>query len=157
MQGLAGLLSQNTTQTALLFANGFNGDAEQLCASQPPAARLVGALSSGDLHAGNAYQISGKQTGSSGLALARLESGIKIGIGYGHGWQPVCSRFRVPRSRGSWLRTLDGRPASEAYAHLFGCPAGDWVVPPLNHLIRLNPLGLDGPREAPLIRSPLRT
>ncbi len=156
VQGLAGLLGQNPTQTALLFADGFNGDAEQLCASLPPAARLVGALSSGDLHAGNAYQISGKQTGSSGLALARLESGIKIGIGYGHGWQPVGSRFRVTRSHGFWLRTLDGRPASEAYAHLFGYPAGDWVVPPLDHLVRLYPLGLEGPGEALLVRSPLR-
>ena len=108
------------------------------------------------MHAGNAYQISGKQTGSSGLALARLESGIKIGIGYGHGWQPVGSHFRVTRSRGFWLRTLDGRPASETYARLFGYPAGDWVVPPLDHLIRLYPLGLDGPGEALLIRSPLR-
>ncbi|MDI6768831.1 MAG: FIST N-terminal domain-containing protein [Anaerolineales bacterium] len=155
-QGLAGLLSQNPNQTALLFADGFNGDAEQLCASLPPAARLVGALSSGDLHAGNAFQISGKQAGSSGLALARLESGIKIGIGYGHGWQPVGSRFRVTRSRGFWLRTLDGRPAVESYAQLFGYPASDWVVPPLNHLIRLYPLGLEGPGEALLIRSPLR-
>ncbi len=155
-QQLTGLLSQNPTQTALLFADGFNVDGKQLCASLPPAARLVGALSCGDLHAGNAFQISGKQTGSSGLALARLESGIKIGIGYGHGWQPVGSRFRVTRSRGFWLRTLDGRPASEAYAHLFGYPAGDWVVPPLDHLVRLYPLGLEGPGEALLIRSPLR-
>lgn len=44
VQGLAGLLSQNPTQTALLFADGFNGDAEQLCASLPPDERLYNAV-----------------------------------------------------------------------------------------------------------------
>lgn len=44
VHGLVGLLSQNPTQTALLFADGFNGDAEQLCASLPPAARLYNAV-----------------------------------------------------------------------------------------------------------------
>ena len=155
-QQLAGLFSQAPGQTALLFADGFNTDGEQLCASLPPAARLIGALSSGDLHLGNACQIGGKQSGSSGVALAQLEGGIKTGVGYGHGWQPVGSHFRVTRSRGFWLRTLDGRPASEAYAHLFGYPASDWSVPPLDNLVRIYPLGLEGAGEGLLVRSPLR-
>ena len=67
-------------------------------------------------------------------------------------------RARVTRSRGSWLRTLDGRPASETYAHLFGYPARDWALPPLNAVPRLYPFGVDVGRGAEdlLLRSPLR-
>jgi hypothetical protein len=78
-----------------------------------------------------------------------------VGIGYDHGWDPVGSQFRVTRSRGFWLRTLDGRPASETYAQLFGYPARDWAFPPLNHLARLYPLGVEQGDDL-LVRSPIR-
>lgn len=155
-QQLAGLLQPNLKHPSLLFADGFNADAEQLCANLPAGVNLVGALSTGDLHAGNAYQIAGTQFGAGGLALARLEGRIRIGIGYGHGWSPVGMLFRVTRSRGFWVRTLDGRPASEAYARLFGFPAREWAFPPLNHLARLYPLGLEQVDKSVLLRSPLR-
>ncbi|HTX92286.1 MAG TPA: FIST N-terminal domain-containing protein [Anaerolineales bacterium] len=153
---LAELLKTNPKQPALFFADGFNADAEQLCASLPTGTNLIGALSSGDLHTGNAYQIGGSQFGAGGLALSRLEGNIHAGVGYGHGWQRVGTHFRVTRSRGFWVRTLDGRPASEAYAHLFGYPARDWAFPPLDHLARLYPLGLEQLDKSLVLRSPLR-
>ena len=153
---LADLLKRKPQLPCLFFADGFNADAEQLCASLPPRTNLIGALSSGDLHTGNAFQIGGSQSGAGGLALARLEGAIKIGIGYGHGWQPVGSHFRVTRSRGFWVRTLDGRPASEVYAHLFGYPPREWAFPPLNLLARIYPLGLEQFDKSLLVRSPLR-
>jgi hypothetical protein len=140
----------------LFFADGFNGDAEQLCnmmvgRSYP----LFGALSSGDLHTGNNYQIAGNQSGSGGLAAAFLRGNIHIGVGSAHGWDPVGSQFRVTRSRGFWLRTLDGRPASETYAQLFGYPARDWAFPPLNYLARLYPLGVESGEDL-VVRAPIR-
>jgi len=155
-QQLADLLQRKPKHPALLFADGFNADAEQLCASLPAGTNLAGGLSSGDLHTANAYQIGGAQFGAGGLALARLEGQIQVGVGYQHGWQPVGANFRVTRSRGFWVRTLDGRPASETYARLFGYPARDWAFPPLNHLARLYPLGLVQPDKGLLLRSPLR-
>jgi hypothetical protein len=155
-QQLAELLKRKLKQPSLLFADGFNTDAEQLCSSLPAGTNTIGALSSGDLNTGSAYQIGGTQFGAGGLALARLEGQIRVGVGYGHGWQPVGMHFRVTRSRGFWVRTLDGRPASEAYAHLFGYPARDWAFPPLNHLARLYPLGLEQHDKSLLLRSPLR-
>jgi hypothetical protein len=155
-QQLADLLRRKPRQPALLFADGFNADAEQFCSALPAGTNLVGALSSGDLNAGNAYQIGGAQFGAGGLTLARLEGNIRVGVGYGNGWQPVGTHFRITRSRGFWVRTLDGRPASEAYAHLFGYPARDWAFPPLNHLARLYPLGLEQVDKSILLRSPLR-
>ncbi len=155
-QQLVEILQRKPKTPTLIFADGFNADAEQLCATLPAGVNLMGALSSGDLHTGNAYQIGGTQFGAGGLALARLEGQIKVGVGYGHGWQPVGTHFRVTRSRGFWVRTLDGRPASEAYARLFGYPAREWAFPPLNHLARIYPLGMEQLDKSLVLRSPLR-
>ena len=142
-------------QSLLFFADGFNGDAEQFCNMLSPSLDVIGGLSSGDLHTGNTYQMAGSQTGAGGLAAAFLRGNLKIGIGYDHGWDQVGKQFRVTRSRGFWLRTLDGRPASEAYANLFGYPARDWAFPPLNYLSRLYALGLEQGEDL-IVRSLIR-
>ena len=156
----AQLSRQATDQTDLraifFFADGFNGDADQLCSAISSGAYpLVGALSSGDLHTGHSYQIAGPQTGTGALSAAFLSGDLRVGVGAAHGWNPVGSQFRVTRSRGFWLRTLDGRPASETYAQLFGYPARDWAFPPLSHLARLYPLGVEQGDQL-VIRAPIR-
>jgi len=154
---LAQLISSEAARQSLLFfADGFNGDAEQLCDSLPgKSARSMGGLSSGDLQTGSNYQIAGTQAGTGGLAAAILRGAAKIGIGFAHGWDPVGSQLRVTRSRGFWLRALDGRPASETYAQIFGYPARDWAFPPLNYLARLYPLGVEQGEQL-IVRAPLR-
>jgi hypothetical protein len=148
--------AQDNLRSLLLFADGFNGDAEQLCAGLSSLnLPLAGALSSGDLHTGSTYQMSGLQTGAGALTAAFLRGNLRIGIGHAHGWNPVGSQFRVTRSRGFWLRTLDGRPASETYAGLFGYPAREWAFPPLSHLARLYPLGVEQ-GDTMVIRAPIR-
>lgn len=143
-------------QSLLFFADGFNGDAEQLCNSIPEkSAPMFGGLSSGDLHTGSNYQIAGTQAGTGGLAAAILRGAARVGVGFAHGWDPVGNQFRVTRSRGFWLRTLDGRPASETYAQIFGYPARDWAFPPLSHLARLYPLGVEQGDQL-IVRAPLR-
>lgn len=142
--------------SVLSFADGLNGDAEQFCAALQPNPLLVaGGLSSGDLHSGNSYQIAGNQTGTGSMAAALLRGNVRIGVGFAHGWDPVGSQFRVTRSRGFWLRTLNGRPASETYAELFGHQARDWAFPPLNYLARLYPLGVQQGEDL-VVRSPIR-
>ena len=143
-------------QAMLFFADGFNGDAEQLCdtlvgRSMP----MIGGLSSGDLNTGSTYQIAGAQAGTGGLSAAILRGNIRVGVGSAHGWDPVGSQFRITRSRGFWLRTLNGRPASETYAQIFGYPARDWAFPPLSYLARLYPLGVEQ-GEHLIVRAPLR-
>lgn len=148
--------AKKDNRAALVFADGFNGDAEQFCASIPPNhLPLAGGLSSGDLHTGNTYQMSGNQTGTGSMTAAFLRGNIQVGIGSGHGWDSVGKQFRVTRSRGFWLRTLDGRPASETYAELFGYPARDWAFPPLSYLARLYPLGVEQGEDM-IVRSPIR-
>ena len=147
---------KGSQKNILFFADGFNGDAEQMClALTGSPLSIVGGLSSGNPHTGSTSQIAGTQAGSGSLAAAMIEGDLKIGIGSDHGWRPIGSQFRVTRSRGFWIRTLDGRPASEAYSQLFGYPANEWGFPPLNYLVRLYPLGIDQGQEL-LVRSPLR-
>ena len=149
------ITDKEAIRALLLFADGFNGDADQLCSALPAGLQLAGALSSGDLHTGHSYQLAGPQTGTGALTAAILRGDVSVGIGHAHGWNPVGSQFRVTRSRGFWLRTLDGRPASETYAQLFGYPAREWAFPPLSHLARLYPLGVEQGDQM-LIRSPIR-
>jgi hypothetical protein len=147
---------QTDTRGLFFFADGFNGDADQLCnAFSSGAVPLAGGLSSGDLHTGHSYQIAGPQNGTGALAAAFLRGNLRVGVGKAHGWNPVGSQFRVTRSRGFWLRTLDGRPASETYAQLFGHPAREWAFPPLSHLARLYPLGVEQGEQL-VIRAPIR-
>jgi hypothetical protein len=147
---------QADTHALFFFADGFNGDADQLCSSLSiGSVRLAGGLSSGDLHTGHSYQIAGPQNGTGALSAAFLRGNVRVGIGAAHGWNPVGSQFRVTRSRGFWLRTLDGRPASETYAQLFGYPAREWAFPPLSHLARLYPLGVEQGDQL-IIRAPIR-
>ncbi len=143
------------SQSLLFFADGFNGDAEQFCGGITSGVKVMGGLSSGDLHTGNTYQMAGSQTGAGGLVAAFLRGNLKTGVGVDHGWDPVGRQFRITRSRGFWLRTLDGRPSSETYAGLFGYPARDWAFPPLNYLARLYPLGIEQGEEL-LVRAPIR-
>ena len=149
-------LGNQGNHSVIFFADGFNGDAEQLCSgSQLGALQLAGGLSSGDIHTGATYQISGNQTGTSSLAAAFLRGNIRMGVGFSHGWDPVGSQLRITRSRGFWLRTLNGRPASETYAELFGQPARDWAFPPLSYLARLYPLGVEQGEDL-IVRAPIR-
>ncbi|HEX6270851.1 MAG TPA: FIST N-terminal domain-containing protein [Anaerolineales bacterium] len=149
-------VDQKDGRALFFFADGFNGDADQLCSAlSVETFALAGALSSGDLHTGHSYQIAGRQTGTGALAAAFLHGDLKVGVGAAHGWNPVGSQFRVTRSRGFWLRTLDGRPASETYAQLFGYPAREWAFPPLSHLARLYPLGVEQGEQL-VIRAPIR-
>ena len=150
------LEGKDDVRAVLFFADGFNGDADQLCSTLSNDDILfAGALSSGDLHTGHSYQMAGPQNGSGALAATILRGDLNMGVGFAHGWNPVGSQFRITRSRGFWLRTLDGRPASETYAQLFGHPAREWAFPPLSHLARLYPLGIQQDTQM-IVRSPIR-
>ena len=148
---------QRGAESLLVFADGLNGNAEEFCNALPPNLPVVGGLSSGDPQSQTGFQIAGTQSGNGGMAAAFLRGNIVVGVGYGHGWHPVGSHFRVTRSRGFWLRTLDGRPASETYSQMFGQPAREWAFPPLNYMTRIYPLGFEqAGTDQLLVRSPLR-
>src|SRR5215510_5174628 len=88
---LAKQLAEQENRAMLFFADGFNGDADQLCTALSTSTPVVGALSSGDLHTGHSYQLAGPQTGSGALAGAFVRGDLRVGIGSSHGWNPVGS------------------------------------------------------------------
>ncbi|MBW8010139.1 MAG: hypothetical protein FVQ83_02700 [Chloroflexi bacterium] len=150
-------LNNQLNSNLLLVADGLNGDGEELVKSLPEGPyQLLGCLAGGDLRLGRTFQIGGAQAGTDGIAAALVSGEIKVGVGVGHGWQPVGAYFKVTMARGSLIRSLDGHPASEYYARLFGYQAREWGFPPLNTLVRLYPLGIEREDGAPLqVRTPL--
>ena len=153
----------SNANTLLLIADGLNGDAAPLVESLPAGAyTLAGCLAGGDISSGRTFQIGGGHYGTGGLAAALLTGKVKVGVGINHGWQSVGVYTRITGAKDLWIRSLDGRRASETYARIFGYPARDWAFPPLNHLVRLYPLGIE---QEPIdihsqpsytIRSPIR-
>jgi hypothetical protein len=142
----------------LLIADGFNGDAKQVCDTLPAGDyKIAGCLAGGDLHQARTYQIGGRQSGTNGLAAALLSGNHAMGVGAAHGWQSFGAYFKVTSASGPWVRTLDGRRVSEIYSELFNYPVRDWAFPPLNEIVRLYPLGLESKgQDSMMIRSPLR-
>jgi hypothetical protein len=127
----------------LLTADGFNGDYAVL--SEMISAigiNSAGCLAGGELWRGRTFQAGGRQSGSGGMAAVALGGNVVMGAGAAHGWKPVGAMTRLTRVQGQWVRHLDGQPASETYARLFGIPARDWSRAPLSALARLYPLGV---------------
>lgn len=140
----------------LLAADGISGGADLLAQDLSPLGfPVAGCLSGGEVWRGRTYQMSGRNSGSGGLAAAVLSGDIVVGQGAAHGWQPVGSLARITRVHQDWVRTIDDQPASEFYARLFGAPASAWARMPLNDLVRIYPLGVQEP-EGLTLRSPLR-
>jgi hypothetical protein len=157
----AGLLADwDHPPGSLVFvtADGFGGDTSALCARLSHGSyTLSGGLAGGSVLSGRTHQIGGAQAGHGGLAAAWVKGGLRCGLGYGHGWQPIGSFFEATRSDGLWLRTLNDTSVAETYSHLFGHRPRDWAFPPLNELVRLYPLGIESKTDAEqVIHSPLR-
>ncbi len=92
------ITDQAGTRALLFFADGFNGDADQLCSALAiGSVPLAGCLSSGDLHTGHSYQIAGPQNGTGALSAAFLRGDLRVGIGAAHGWNPACLSSRCTR------------------------------------------------------------
>ncbi len=142
---------------AFIAADGLGGDTGKLASrlSQGTYA-LGGCLAGGGVFGEQTFQVGGSQGGAGGLAAAWV-SGVKAGVGYGHGWQPVGTYFQVTEADGLRVHTLDDQPAADAYARLFGFEPRAWTLPPLNALVRLYPLGMEVAGSDVLqVRSPLR-
>lgn len=142
----------------LLVADGLSEEYDELLGQLPIGKFAVaGCMAGGDLLHDRTFQLGGDKSGSNGLAAAFLSSPtLRFGIGVGHGWQSIGANFRVTQSRDNWVRSLDGKPASEGYAALFGRPARDWGFPPLNSIVRLYPLGIERDDRPMRVHSPLR-
>jgi hypothetical protein len=146
IQQVRQLLSENEPKQNgfLLVADGVNGDARQICTEfQVGNIPLGGGLAAGGIHSGKTFQFGGIQGGTGALSLAVLSGRFRMGVGMGTGWQDIGIDFQVDRAKGAWIQSLDGLPAAEAMAKVFGYSARDWAFPPLTDLARLYCLGIE--------------
>ena len=143
----------------LLAADGIQGDASQvLPALTGLDLPVAGGLASGEVHLGKTYQFGGSQWSNGALSGLALGGRLRLSTGLAQGWQDTGILFTVTKARTLFLQGLDGKPAAEAYANVFGVPARQWAFPPLTQLARLYPLGLevDPRRPERIVRSPLQ-
>jgi hypothetical protein len=119
------------------------GSASAVSAPASRPIQIAGCLTEGTGGRNRDTQIGGLQSGSGGLAAALCAGDILLGTGASHGWQPIGTYFRVTETRDRWIKALDGLPAAEMYARLFGRTPEEWRRPPLRELVRLYPLGLE--------------
>ncbi len=129
--------------------------AEGLDTLAAPAWLPVGCLTGETGQARGMYQFGGGQ-GGAGLAAAILTGELGLGVGVDHGWQPVGLHFTISKADGLWVRELDERPATEVYAGIFGQQTRQWLVPPLNEMVRLYPFGMDGGNGTLHVCSPVQ-
>ncbi|MEK6256541.1 MAG: hypothetical protein N2C13_04380, partial [Chloroflexota bacterium] len=135
---------QPNLSSLMLISDGLNGNAVGLSDSPRPwNGHVFGCTSSGELSGGYTVQFGGSKVGTGGIAGAII-SGARVGIGVAHGWQQVGASFKLSDVDNRVVGSLDNQPASESYSRLLGYENGDWGNPPLNTLVRLYPLGIQG-------------
>jgi hypothetical protein len=143
----------------LLAADGIQGDTSQaLPAMTQLDLPVAGGLAGGEVHQGKTYQFGGSQWSNGALSGLALGGRLRMSTSQAQGWQDTGIHFTVTKARTVWLQNLDGVPAAEAYARIFGVPAREWAFPPHTQLARLYPLGLevDPHRPERIVRSPLQ-
>lgn len=131
-------------QHLLLVADGMNGSLLPVCtALSDLEVNVSGCMAAGDLSMGKTYQVALNQSGPGGLSAVSLGGRFRVGVGLAQGWRDLGFYFKATRTRDVWVQTLDGQPAVEIYARIFGYPAREWTLPPLAEMARLYPLGVE--------------
>jgi hypothetical protein len=141
-------LQPGEARGALLAADGIGGNGEVVTRGlQSFLEPIAGCLASCDDNSGKTYQLCGKQYGSGGVSLVTLGGRFRLSAGVGHGWQNIGASYAVTSSRDVWVQGLDNQSPAEIYGQIFGFPAHDWGFPPLSHLVRLYPFGVESEPE----------
>jgi hypothetical protein len=154
---VAALLTARSKNSLFLVADGINGNGAQLCAALPAGDyKISGCRAGGSLGQSKTYQLGDKQAGSNSLASIAITGNLVMGVGAAHGWEPVGALMKVTSAQGHIIQTINDLPAAEFYSELFQFPPGDWILPPLNEMVRLYPLGIGGGDPGAFsVRSPL--
>lgn len=142
-------------QILLINVDGIHGDHDLLCRTLSEGRYVTfGSLTGGTDRQKPAFQIGGLAGGEHGFSAALLQGKLKASAGVAHGWQSIGKYFELTRTEDLWIRKLGDYSAAETYASLFGQQARAWAFPPLNHLVRLYPLGIEKD-DTITIKSPL--
>ena len=114
-------------QVLMLLIDGFAQEQEEIVrgvygvvgASVP----LVGGCAAEESHLGATTQLYGTDVFHDAAIAVAIGSDAPFGIGIRHGWRKVGDPMVVTESHKGWIKTLDDRPALDAYLERVGAPA----------------------------------
>jgi len=84
---------------------------------------LVGGCAAEESHARTTTQLYGDEVLTDAAIGIAIGSDAPLGIGIRHGWRKVGDPMVVTSSHKGWVRTLDDRPALDAYLERLSAPA----------------------------------
>lgn len=110
----------------LLLVDGFAQEQEEIVrgvyrvvgASVP----LVGGCAGAEKHASPSTQLYGNEVLQDSVVAVAIGSDAPLGIGMRHGWRIAGDAMVVTDSHKGWIKTLDDRPALDAYLDRCGAP-----------------------------------
>jgi len=139
---------QGAHQTLLLLTDGLAGDQQEVVRGAYSAAGasipLVGGCAGDDLRMERTRQIHGREVMTDAVVVVALGSDAPMGIGVQHGWRKVGQPLVVTRAIGTRVKTLDDRPALDAYLERLSPPEDahhDRAA--FTHFAQTHPLGLE--------------
>ena len=135
-------------QTLLLLTDGLAGDQQEVVRGAYSAAGasipLVGGCAGDDLRMQRTRQIHNTDVMTDAVVVAAIGSDAPIGIGVQHGWRKVGQPLVVTRASGTRVKTLDDRPALDAYLErLAPPPDAHHDRAAFTHFAQTHPLGLE--------------
>jgi hypothetical protein len=153
--GLLLFVAEGLRGQASVITQEFNLSLKRMAPVFAPC--VIGWLAGGQISRGVTSQIGGNTAGSEGLAAARITGNFHACAGLACSWAPVGAYVKITSARGVNVQSLDELPPNEVYARWFGYKPGEWLVSPLNELVRLYPLGFQQQGDWPIqVHSPIR-
>ncbi len=148
------LKGTNGNGTAVVMPDGFQADISEMLRGlynqMGPDVQYTGGGTGDNLKFFKTYQFTENGVAENALAAAYLE-GPRIGIGIGHGWNPIGSPLVITSVEGKRVYEIDGMPAFEAYSSRLGGVDRDRF----SHQAMRHPLGFPDISGQYIIRDPL--
>ncbi len=119
-------VEERTNKVLLLLSDGLAGDQQEVVrgAYQQVGAGvpLVGGCSGDDIRMEETHQFFGHRVLGGSIVAAAIASDGPLGIGVRHGWHSVGKPMSITGSDGVVVRSLDDRPALDAYLDRLDAP-----------------------------------
>jgi len=81
---------------------------------------IIGGVAGDDAKFKKTYQFCNGQATTDSMALLAINSDLKIGFGYSHGYKPTEKKAVVTKTEGRFVHEINNKPALNEYAKLIG-------------------------------------
>lgn len=116
-----------------------------------PDFQYIGGGAGDNLHFFKTYQFTEQEVSDDALSVVTLD-GLDLGVGIGHGWNPVGEPLVITRSEGKRVYEIDGSPAFSSYTKRLGQITKDQFPA----IAMKHPIGFPNISGQYIIRDPLQ-